>query len=740
MVKSYPPVLEGTYIMKKHEPMAIFRTNSGKHYAISNFTPYFLVKKEDLQKAEAMLDHYEEFLGTGIEGKYGIIYVTAPFKVPTLREVLHQVGIETFEADVPFHLRVMIDEEIEITMPKKIMYFDIEVASEGFVPDPEKADQRILTIAWWDNEGNSGYFANDDETETIHGFFKKALEYDAHVTWNGINFDFPYLLNRAKKLGIEDKIGPIPFVQVDLMYLYKRFVNDKLESYALDYVAKFEGFEGKREIDIGKVNELFERKREELIEYNLQDALLLKQIDEKYNLTQLFFAILQISGTTPRLVLNPLRGISSKALIDAILLRVAKSRGIRLPTAIKRKKNEKYTGAYVKDPIKGKHEWVGVLDFNSLYPSIMLAFNISRETWVENPNEDDIKAIIGGFKWEPKGLLVEVVERLFDFKMHLKKLKKQTDPESEEYAIVSSKYAGVKAILNSVYGVNGYQGFRLYKREVAENVTLLGQALIKKTEEYAKELGYTVLYGDTDSLFIQLHNKTPEACVEELEALAEELTQRIRTYAKEEFGANGDVFTFEPDKIFRALALFNKKNYSGILAWKDGQFVNTFTSVGLLKRGDVPKATKDFLKDVIVAVLEGKDYKDVIEDYKKRFFAKELDEDVVIWKSLSKDPNDYKVDTPHVRAYKILISKGHKPTELSKVGYVQVGNSKHLIIPVLPGMKPILTSAQRQFVWRKFFIEKLKLIDVILPKEEVNKGQANNGVKLDKFVGELTIG
>ena len=1003
-----------------------------KYFTVKSFRPYFYIEAKDEKKFKVLMrrflneipeeqhDLYKFKLQPykAKNGDFIKVIMTDPRKISKVRDYLEENGVTTYEADVAFVQRYLLDRKFTIVkpLPRDIIYYDIEVLPHGGnVPDPEKAPQPIITIAYYTGDGKKGVYllppdVKDpdqlklEEMKILKHFFN-FIEYKAgktpdHFTtiagWNSLLFDWPYLKNRAHKLNtwlrgyVAKKLGtylyetyvytieqvdfknapfkwkfagkrgedyryifytysredeekleewieenyedilvgirsykrrdfndvikkieedplykkyhielPLSVTNVDVMLLYKKFVNDKLPTYKLDEIAKLEGFEGKVPIDIAKLEEIWRNNPELLIEYNLHDAELVLKIDEKRELVRQLYSLSELTAAIIDHVHTEKTPVSAKKLIDALLLGIAKEDGIVLPTGRDRGDDEeKYSGAYVHEPKKGVYQWVGVLDFNSLYPTIIRAFNISPETWVPD-DSGDIKAPNGSFRSDRVGLLVKAVNVLFEMKMQIKRqlgeYAKKYGTSSPEYRALKARYQAVKGVLNSVYGVTGYKKFRLYKKEIAENITTIGRTVWHKTKEFAEEMGYTVVYGDsvtadaeiiikengriktvrieelfsgepdhvksdgreyknlhniealtldnnnrltwapikyvmrhkinkkvyhvitstgrsvrvtedhsifvledgkltekragdlnpgdiiietpfteiytkdlpetkpwtstvievkevdyddyvydievggthkffangilvhnTDSQYYLLKSKTPEEAVKELEWLAEELTKKVQQWVTEEFNARGEYFEFDPDEIFQVVGFIAKKNYVGYVIYKDGQILEEpdLVYAGLLSRGDVSDAVKKFLMDVIDAVLlGGRDPWEVINKWKQEVLSGKWDNEVVIWKSLNKDPNSYKSIQPHVRAYKMLIERGVNPLELTKVGFVKVGPRKTDLIALAPGETVTLTQVQREFVWKNQFEKKIEVIKPILPPREEKKNQ-----------------
>jgi len=577
---------------------------------IKNFRPYFYVDDAEavklarqlIEEAGAKVERVETVEKYTLDGKkklFKIVYNNPRITKP-VRIQIEEHGFKTYEADVAFFMRFLIDMEYTINHPprKFILYYDIEVGHEpGVFPDPKKALWPIISISTMNGAGEketkildptaTGIDAIKKEMEIIKWFFRKAEKHVVVTGWNSANFDMPYIMKRVKvlndlylkhefgwdkkfalmrekvardvkkKLGndpklskriseyrrkfnvttskaiemiiddwtryrlnkkfkewknenyekYKDKLIQIPLLMrdIDLLVLYKKFVDHKLPTYKLDYVARVEGFEGKKEIDIEKIVEVWRTNPDELRDYNENDVWQIAQIDEKRELIKKFFTFAGIAGVPPKILFHHERGMTTSKLIDATILRLARKINMVLPTGVvpddEELEGKNYSGGYVHTPEPGVYDNIIVLDFNSMYPSIIISFNASADTFCET-SDCDIKAPIGSFKAEPTGIAVEAVKMLFDLKMEvkhqLKKLKKELGPDAPDVKALETFYAGVKGVLNGVYGTYGYPKFRLYDKRIAENITTLGREIWNLAKEIAeKELGYKVIYGDS---------------------------------------------------------------------------------------------------------------------------------------------------------------------------------------------------------------------------------------------------
>ena len=497
---------------------------------------------------------------------------------------------ELFESDVNPEIRVLVDnytDSDDVSLNHRTMIFDIEVEVIDGFPDVKKAQNKITSIAFNDplldkyfcyvldpsnklKENNSDDTIESfrDEYDLLNAFFRKYMEIQPTILtgWNVEFFDVPYLYNRAVQIvgqDIASVLSPINQVQwsdfqnrykiagvsiLDYLALYKRFTFSERSSYRLDAIGDYEVGEKKVEYE-GTLNDLYENELDKFVEYNLQDVKLVKKIDDKLDFIEIARGLAHL-GHVPYESIY----MSSHYLEGAILVYL-KKKNIVAPNKPARPKNfnseDKFVGAYVQDPQKGKHEWVYDLDITSMYPSCIMSLNISPETKlgkIEGWNPEEFldksnkktysitqgKSTLGKFtetelkkfldsknvgvatngvmyRSDKDGLLPALLRKWFDERVEYRKLSKkfheEGDREKSDY--FDRRQYLQKVVLNSLYGVLGLSVFRFYDVDNAEAVTTTGQSLIKFTKKitnsyYNKELNDTkdyCIYIDTDSVF-----------------------------------------------------------------------------------------------------------------------------------------------------------------------------------------------------------------------------------------------
>ncbi|WP_372910023.1 DNA polymerase domain-containing protein [Salinigranum sp.] len=354
----------------------------------------------------------------------------------------------------------------------------------------------------------------DDEAAMLDAFLTHLEETDPDVLtgWNFEDFDAPYLLDRLEELnptceedlaierlsrvnevwrggwGGPDVKGRVVF---DLLYAYKRTQFTELESYRLDAVGELELDVGKERYS-GDIGDLWEQEPERLLEYNLRDVELCVEIDRKQEVIAFWDEVRSFVGC--KLEDAPTPGDT----VDIYVLHKVHGE-FALPSK-GTVESEEYEGGAVFEPIVGVKENVTVLDLKSLYPMCMVTINASPETKVDpDAYEGETYRAPNGthFRREPDGIIREMVDELLDEREQKKSLRNDHSPGSEPYEQFDRQQQAVKVIMNSLYGVLGWDRFRLYDKEMGAAITATGREVIRFTETVASDLGYQVAYGDS---------------------------------------------------------------------------------------------------------------------------------------------------------------------------------------------------------------------------------------------------
>jgi DNA polymerase I len=640
---------------------------------------------------------------------------------------------------------------VEASAEPRVNTFDIEVDDrQGF---PEDGEETIVCLTSHDSyddqyivwlyespdgiegpEALAGYdpiradFEADvrvfgEEEAMLDAFLTYIEETDPDVLtgWNFDDFDAPYLLDRIEELQSyngdydldidrlsrvdevwrSDWQGPDIKGRVvfDLLYAYKRTQFTELESYRLDAVGEQELGVGKERYT-GDIGDLWEQEPERLLEYNLRDVELCVELDREQDIIDFWDEVRTFVGCKLEDATTPGDAVDMYVLHKLHGEYALPSKG--------QQESEDYEGGAVFDPITGVRENVTVLDLKSLYPMCMVTTNASPETKVdpEAYDGDTYRAPNGThFRKEPDGVIREMVDELLTEREEKKDRRNSYDPDNPEYERLDRQQAAVKVIMNSLYGVLGWDRFRLYDKEMGAAVTATGREVIDYTDEVVENEGYSVVYGDTDSVMLQLgdvgpddvegdievtdemREKHPEMDDGDLELLAAtiqkgfELEATINDsydeFAIEELNADDHRFQIEFEKLYRRFfQAGKKKRYAGHIVWKEGKHVDDIDITGFeYQRSDIAPITKRVQKEVIDRIVHGEDAEniktyvgEVIEDYQ----AGNVDyDDVGIPGGIGKKLDNYDTDTAQVRGAKYAnlllgtnFQSGSKPKRL----------------------------------------------------------------------------
>jgi len=540
---------------------------------------------------------------------------------------------DLFESDVPETTRVLVDiyDNDIPSVGHRVLTFDIEVEMISGLPNTKEAQNEITAIAAHDGatklydvfvldkqkivKNNAKNFNKDGREVTLHifdneknlllAFLNYYQEVDPTILtgWNIDFFDIPYLYNRLKNVCGEShakrlsRIGQAywsPYREkfsfggvsvLDYIKLYKNYNYGLESSYTLNHIATKELGRGKIEYE-GSLDDLFVNDLEKFIEYNIVDVDLVVAMDEKLKFIDLCRAICH-AGFVPYEDY-----IYSSKFLEGACLAYLKKKGLVATNkpkdrnermqALRDNNEEKFIGAYVKEPIVGKYDWIYDLDLTSLYPSIIMSLNISPETKIGKiENWDAEKYIKGGetdyrligkdgemydytkqeleevikdsnlgvasngvlYSQDSPGLIADILDTWFKQRVEFRKLEKKYGEagDTEKYEFYGKRQLVQKILLNSMYGVLGLPAFRFYDVDNAEAVTLTGQVVIKKTAEmanrkYWKELGtsddYNV-YIDTDSIYMMAEPLVKHRYPEYKGFDEKRMAQEVNTIAEE---------------------------------------------------------------------------------------------------------------------------------------------------------------------------------------------------------------
>jgi DNA polymerase elongation subunit (family B) len=464
----------------------------------------------------------------------------------------------------------------------RIYSLDIETATEEGFPNIKAANEELLLITIQDNKSKhittfgsrpftgtkkpfTEYIECKNEFDLIAKFLDRweRINPDVVTGWNIDFFDIPYLVRRIERImpeGASRRLSPwmlinertvdmrgneeityeIPGVAiVDYLNLYKKYTYTAQESYRLDHIAFVELGENKIDhSEYENFKEFYTKDWNKFVIYNIRDVDLVDRLEDKMKLIQLLLTMAYNAK------INYQEAFGQVRMWDTIIYNHLRDKNVVIPQKKRTSKSEAFEGAYVKDPICGMHKWVASFDLNSLYPHLIMQYNISPETLVHNymvntnvekllnkeVNIENIKnqnytMTANGwcYRKDIKGFLPELMEKMYTdrskFKKQMLKIQQEyekTKDESlqKEISRLNNLQMGLKIAMNCAYGAIGNQYFRYYDIRIAEGITLSGQLSIRwianKLNEYMNKLLKSekdyVIAIDTDSVYLSLEH------------------------------------------------------------------------------------------------------------------------------------------------------------------------------------------------------------------------------------------
>jgi DNA polymerase I len=553
--------------------------------------------------------------------------------------------------------------------PLRILAFSIICYSPKGTAKPDKNPVVIISVAT--NHGDAQQFTaeNDDDKSIIQAFtdYIRRFNPDIVVGFQNNSHDWRYLATRAKKHGINffiDRTDTTPHTSVYGHVSVTGRANIDCYDYADELPeVKLKTLENIADyLDAIKLDKHPPIDETDYAEYwtNKQKRLILLK-HSKENTTAIMGitnALLDFATQLSSLVGLPLDHVGTAAVgfrTEWYLTREAYKIGELIP-----KRQERpyvpYTGGIVIAPKPGMHENIAVLDFKSMYPNIMITYNISPDTYVP-PDEPEPKGGVNTapdvkhrFRKEPAGIYKTVLTQLISARDEIRSKLKKLSSKSTECRALDARQKAVKVITNAAYGYTGWIGARWYVKPVAEAAAAWGRETIQKTIKNAEKLGLQVIYSDTDSVFV---TNEPE----KIEKLSQEINKTLGLEIK-------------PDKIYtRILFTEAKKRYCGLLP--DGEL----DIVGLeVVRGDWATVAKNLQEKVLEILLRERSPQEAA-NYVQQYIARMKEhkipyKDFIIWKTLTKAPEEYAVRAPHVEAARLLKKEGLDLTLGDKIGYV----------------------------------------------------------------------
>ena len=672
-------------IRHKFEPtLHLISKNPKAPYRSLDGQPLDAIKLDSMSEARDFLDKYKDVENFSVYGNTNYV---------------HQFITEKFPKEIKFD-------------PSKVnvVNIDIEVASDDGFPFPEDAAHPVISIALksslsdvyhvWGLDSYDAENAYSDkliiqyrhcknETE----LFAKFIEYwanncpDVITGWNVRLFDIPYLVNRITRVGSADgakRLSPWKHIsernivikgkqmnayeltgiqQLDYYDLFQKFGYSygAQESYKLDHIAYV--VLGERKLSYeehGNLYTLYKEDHQKFIDYNIRDVELIERIDEKMGLITLAMTMAYKGGV------NYSDTFGTTAIWDSIIYRELYKQNIVVPPNGNKTKTS-YPGGYVKDPFVGGHDWVVSFDLNSLYPNLIVQYNMSPETLISDRTyphgvdyylnqdfdlDEDVSVAANGscYRKDFQGILPKIIESYYEERKVVKKQMLEAQQQYEKTKTVElertinqleNRQMAIKILLNSLYGALGNQYFRYFDQRIAEGITLSGQlsirwaenAINKEMNRILKTKGKDyVLAIDTDSLYINfgdfVSKLNPDDPVKALSKICEEHFEKVLEKAYAELFDKMNAF--KPRMVMAREAIADR----GIWTAKKRYILNVHNNEGVqyatpkLKmmgieaiKSSTPEVVRDKFKEIFKVIIEGteQDTQKFIADFRKEF-------------------------------------------------------------------------------------------------------------------------
>ena len=631
---------------------------------------------------------------------------------------MHEQGVPTYEGDCSPVKRWMADHpEVQIQKPHRV-YLDLETDSRVHIGKVREEGARILVAGLVAEDGSKQAVVLEDDTDAAERVLLKRLfelldPYDQVCAWNGDEFDFEVVKKRLRDRRLS-WVFPKRFLRMDHMVLYKRLnlqvaeSGEEKQSFALNAVAKAQLGDGHgKTFDASRSYEEWAAggaTRARLVEGCLWDAERMRLIEQKTSYLKLHQTVAEICAVFPDTwALRP------TAQMDGFLLRLGHQRSVHFPSVMRSEEKEEiaqYKGSYNKDPPEraGILKDVHVVDFSSMYPSIMISWNMSYETKVMGPVNGPIPEGMCRapktrvcFGTKTKGIIPEALEHFLAERKKWSALRASLPPGTPEAHDAERWTNGFKVVPNAFYGGQGNAGCRFHDRAVAESITQTGAWLAERTEVALNERAgrKVVFYIDTDGLWME---GVERVWVEEsVRWLNDVLYPRLLA----ECGCGKNIVKIAYEKEFARLVMVKAKNYVGVY----NHFKGTAAVAGskpeikglAYKRGDQTRFTRTLQAEAIDLLMGGMKtrwsndyqvpteelatYEQVVGQWRTLILEGELAvEDVQTVKGLSQELKDYAqkkstkgnviASPPHVRVARVLKERGEDVGPGTKIAYV----------------------------------------------------------------------
>jgi DNA polymerase elongation subunit (family B) len=596
-----------------------------------------------------------------------------------------------------------------------VVTVDIETKTENGFPDIKSANEEILLITvknlftkkvvtfgvnqygtYKSKAANHTYI----ECNTEHQLLKEFMIWwqqncpDAITGWNTDFFDVPYLVRRvARELGetFAKKFSPWGIVnerktfikgneeihydifgvnQLDYLELYKKYTYQKQESYRLDYIAEVELGDRKKENPGNTFKDFYTLHWETFVDYNVHDVELVDKMEDKMRLIELHLTMAYNAKINPEDVYSQVR------MWDTIIYNHLRSKGVVIPMKdIGAGKDAQFEGAYVKDPLIGQHKWVASFDLNSLYPHLIMQYNISPETLTSEKMSVSVDRLLNKevdteylkrrdlcltangwtYRRDVKGFMPELMEKMYKDRSKFKKQMLGVQQEYEkdkskkhllkEISRLNNLQMAMKIALNSAYGAMGNQYFRYFDIRMAEGITTSGQlsirwmanklnAMFNKTLK-TENRDYVIAI-DTDSIYLTMEllvervagDKDTESKIKYMDRVCEEV---IQPFIDQGYTELADYMNAYSQKMVMKREVLADK---GIWTAKKNYVLNVHNSEGVqyakpkkkvlglaMVKSSTPAVIRDKLRELLDVILDGDEKKlhKFVSDFRTEF-------------------------------------------------------------------------------------------------------------------------